>query len=167
MRCGARTTLPPACYAFMVRYLLYVSGLVIICRTAGSGQDVSLIEKTIQAQRWRQRIVLVYAPAEQQAAFRQQQQWLADEADGMAERDIRIIDVVAERISPADRTYLRTKLDVAANQFGVVLIGKDGGVKLRSDKPVSAQTLFATIDGMPMRRQEMRERSTGKPRAGN
>jgi len=36
----------------------------------------------------------------------------------------------------------------------VVLIGKDGGEKLRSAQPITAERLFATIDAMPMRQSE-------------
>jgi hypothetical protein len=36
-----------------------------------------------------------------------------------------------------------------------LLIGKDGGVKLRSSEPVSVKDIFGLIDSMPMRRQEM------------
>ena len=43
--------------------------------------------------------------------------------------------------------------------FRVVLIGKDGGVKLRQEEPISVADLFALIDSMPMRKQEMRQRS--------
>jgi hypothetical protein len=40
----------------------------------------------------------------------------------------------------------------------VLLVGKDGGVKLSSSSPLSASTLFGTIDAMPMRIDEMRRR---------
>jgi hypothetical protein len=40
----------------------------------------------------------------------------------------------------------------------VLLIGKDGGVKLRAEEPLPAAEFFALIDTMPMRRREMRER---------
>jgi hypothetical protein len=39
-----------------------------------------------------------------------------------------------------------------------VRIGKDGGDKLTSASPLDAARLFATIDAMPMRREEMRRR---------
>ena len=42
--------------------------------------------------------------------------------------------------------------------FEVLLIGKDGGVKLRRDKPVAAFEITALIDTMPMRQDEMRRR---------
>jgi hypothetical protein len=37
-------------------------------------------------------------------------------------------------------------------------VGKDGGEKLSSSKPLAAEKLFATIDAMPMRRDEMQRR---------
>lgn len=37
----------------------------------------------------------------------------------------------------------------------VILIGKDGGAKLRSEKPLSMAKLQETIDAMPMRQDEM------------
>ena len=39
--------------------------------------------------------------------------------------------------------------------FEVVLIGLDGGVKLRKESPLSKEDLYAIIDGMPMRRAEL------------
>lgn len=40
--------------------------------------------------------------------------------------------------------------------FQVLLIGKDGGVKLRRTAPVAASEITTLIDSMPMRRREMR-----------
>jgi len=39
-----------------------------------------------------------------------------------------------------------------------VLIGKDGGVKLRKPFPWSVRELSRSIDKMPMRQQELRDR---------
>ena len=44
-----------------------------------------------------------------------------------------------------------------AEEFAAVLIGRDGGQKLRSGSPISAEELFGKIDEMPMRRRELRE----------
>ncbi|RZK33884.1 MAG: DUF4174 domain-containing protein, partial [Hymenobacter sp.] len=38
--------------------------------------------------------------------------------------------------------------------FSVVLIGKDGGVKLAQTQPLAPENLFGTVDKMPMRKQE-------------
>lgn len=58
--------------------------------------------------------------------------------------------------STDDYDALRRRYGVSGS-FSVLLIGKDGGVKRRSDAPVTAASLFDQIDGMPMRRREMRE----------
>lgn len=44
---------------------------------------------------------------------------------------------------------------VPDRQPHVILIGKDGGVKLRDNKAFSNAVLFGTIDVMPMRQREM------------
>ena len=53
---------------------------------------------------------------------------------------------------------LRERLGLPADSFRAVLIGKDGGAKITAAAPIAPQRLFATIDAMPMRRTEMRER---------
>jgi hypothetical protein len=52
---------------------------------------------------------------------------------------------------------LREQSHVAANRFFVLLPGKDGSIKLRSERPVDAARLNELIDTMPARRIE-RER---------
>jgi len=39
---------------------------------------------------------------------------------------------------------------------GVILLGKDGGVKFKEPYPVKAETIFNLVDSMPMRRAEMK-----------
>ena len=59
-----------------------------------------------------------------------------------------------------DNEALRARFGVKAEEFAVILVGKDGGEKLRTDEVLSPIRLFATIDAMPMRRREMREGGT-------
>ena len=42
----------------------------------------------------------------------------------------------------------------------MLLVGKDGGEKLRTTEVPDLAAVFGLIDGMPMRREEMRERGT-------
>ena len=44
---------------------------------------------------------------------------------------------------------------IGDNAFSVLLIGKDGGEKLRVNEVPDLQTIYAVIDGMPMRSREM------------
>ncbi|MEO0602488.1 MAG: DUF4174 domain-containing protein, partial [Myxococcota bacterium] len=60
---------------------------------------------------------------------------------------------------PGDRASdLRRRFDVAPEAFAVILVGLDGGEKRREAEPLDAPGLFATIDAMPMRARELRER---------
>ena len=45
-------------------------------------------------------------------------------------------------------------LSISTNEFRLILIGKDGGIKLNSRK-ISLEEIFSLIDTMPMRQKEM------------
>lgn len=57
-----------------------------------------------------------------------------------------------------EQRRLRERYGIAEGQFAVILIGKDGGEKLRRLEHVPIETIFALIDTMPMRRREMQDR---------
>ncbi len=78
--------------------------------------------------------------------------------DGLAERNLVVMEAVG---TGPEATALRKRLRLPPEAFRAVLIGKDGGSKLVSEEPIPPQTLFATIDAMPMRKDEMRTRSSG------
>jgi hypothetical protein len=85
--------------------------------------------------------------------LKQQQLNLLEQAgSGIKERAIQITVVGRE-----SSLYTKYKLDKL--QFAVILIGKDGYEKFRSNKPVSVEQLFSIIDAMPMRRSEMNKRN--------
>ena len=44
---------------------------------------------------------------------------------------------------------------IGEDAFSVVLIGKDGGEKLRVNEVPDLRAIYAVIDGMPMRSREM------------
>tara|TARA_A100001035_G_scaffold153423_1_gene120857 strand:+ start:237 stop:569 length:333 start_codon:yes stop_codon:yes gene_type:complete len=45
------------------------------------------------------------------------------------------------------------------DDFNLILIGKDGGVKYNTNKPVKINKIFEIIDKMPMRMKEIKERN--------
>lgn len=47
---------------------------------------------------------------------------------------------------------------VSEDLFALILVGKDGGVKLTRNEPIALDRIFALVDSMPMRRREIRER---------
>ncbi|MVN76415.1 DUF4174 domain-containing protein [Hymenobacter sp. HMF4947] len=113
------------------------------------------LAQTLRASRWKQRVLLIGAPSATQADFQRQKTLLATEANGLAERDFQVLEVLYDQLSPADRQYWQQQLGQALAGFVVVLVGKDGGVKQTSARPLPPAALFSTVDKMPMRREEM------------
>lgn len=79
-----------------------------------------------------------------------QRELLSGHEAGIRDRDLEV-----EYFSGA--TEIRKRCGVAADEYAAVLIGRDGGEKLRASEPIPAEELFARIDEMPMRRRELRE----------
>ncbi|MEL7303636.1 MAG: DUF4174 domain-containing protein [Pseudomonadota bacterium] len=119
----------------------------------------------MSAYRWKNRPLLVFAPSNSAGALRRQSQLLNGKAAGLRDRDMVVVRVVGDRVSARggrgpglSAAALRKRYGVAPGGFRVILVGKDGGAKLSSGAPVSMGRVFRLIDGMPMRRQEMRRR---------
>ena len=105
--------------------------------------------------RWHYRVVVIFASEGNDRRIQEQNQIVDSHSHGFAERDIKVFRVIGGK--PAAEG-LREKLRTAEKGFAIVLIGKDGTVKLRKTDPLSAEELFRTIDKMPMRKDEMRQR---------
>src|SRR5690606_6181568 len=100
----------------------------------------------------------------------------------LAERDILIVrvqpkQVVVQRtgrgddgrnkevetlVEPALAEAFRKRFEVKADDFAVILIGKDGEVKRRSDLVLDAADIFSQIDAMPMRRAQNPDAKTSR-----
>jgi hypothetical protein len=113
--------------------------------------SLQLDQETLDQYLWKNRPVLLFAPSERDEAYRLQMDTLAANKSGLAERHI----VVLSDVSAPGGSQLREALQI--DGFEIVLIGKDGGVKLRSKTPLDVEKLYAVIDAMPMRRREMRD----------
>ena len=81
----------------------------------------------------------------------QQHTALQHDAAALRERDVTVQDMTPEAVRQQ-----RPELGGAPEAtFEVILVGKDGGGKLRRKEQVAASELTALIDTMPMRRSEM------------
>ena len=60
-------------------------------------------------------------------------------------------------LSPRETQALLRALELPPSDKGVlVLVGKDGGSKLAQRDPVDLRAVYAEIDGMPMRQNEVK-----------
>lgn len=98
---------------------------------------------------WRYRPLVIFAPSKSDADYIQQMSILEKSKAELADRDI----IVLSDTSPASKGHLRSQLNPKG--FEVVLVGKDGGMKLRQQKPLSSEALLSTVDSMPMRKAHL------------
>ncbi|MGV3616148.1 MAG: DUF4174 domain-containing protein [Fimbriimonas sp.] len=136
--------------AALVTVVAYAAG-----HQRGKGREGRL---NLARYRWKNRVVLVFAPHAEDPAFQEQMGQFAGEIDGVRDRDIVVLPILADgRVGTASRRdagMLARAHAVPKGAFRVVLIGKDGTTKRTDDRPVAVERLFDLIDGMPMRQQE-------------
>lgn len=110
--------------------------------------------------RWKKRVVILYVPAGAAGQLARQEQLFRSHDAELKERDVTQI-VVRSR---AENPEIAERFNFAGTGFALVLVGKDGGEKLRSGDVVSPEMLFRLIDSMPMRQEEMakRQRTSAK-----
>ena len=60
-----------------------------------------------------------------------------------------------QAIDADEARRLMDQFAIGDDAFSVVLIGKDGGEKFRVDEVPDLRTIYAVVDGMPMRSREM------------
>ena len=96
------------------------------------------------------RLIVVFANSKEDVRLQTQIEYLKIDPAALAEREI----VVLTDSDPAMDSLLRQKF--RPRGFTLLLIGKDGQVKLRKPFPWDLRALSRAIDKMPMRRQEIK-----------
>jgi len=112
---------------------------------------------------WQRRPLLVFAPTESDPRLVETMRRIEASRCGFVDRDMVLGRIVTDSTSTLDghvvgaeqAQRLRSAFGVGANGFSVVLIGKDGGEKLRVNDVPDLPAIYAVIDGMPMRGSEM------------
>ncbi len=104
---------------------------------------------------WLKRPIVVFADTPADPRFAEQIQLLERDLAALADRDV----VVLTDTDPGAMSPVRRQL--RPRGFMLVLIAKDGTVHLRKPFPWSVRELTRSIDKMPMRQREIRERRTG------
>ena len=130
------------------------------------GQAVAQGDFSLDRYQWQNRLIVLAAPSADDSRYAEQLRFLTGQERALNERDLIIIRLLSEgesragdtTLNRADAASLRKGLELPES-FQFLLIGKDGGVKHRSDQPVSAADLYSQIDAMPMRQREMRDSS--------
>lgn len=117
-----------------------------------SGSEVALEDFL-----WVARPVVVFANTDADPAFQRQMALLRERPEALAERDV----VVITDTDPEARSPVR--LALRPRGFMLVIIGKDGQVELRKPAPWDVREISRSIDKMPLRQQEIRDRGLTGP----
>ncbi len=102
--------------------------------------------------RWTDRVLVVSALRPDDPLLASQRQAFRAMRAGARERDLVLVEAVGDG---PDARGIRERLGLDPSAFQAVLVGKDGGAKLRSAGVLGPDALFPLIDAMPMRREEM------------
>jgi len=137
--------------------------LVVTVSSIGSVAEASEID--LSEYRWKQRLLFIFAPSATDTTWLALEKRLTQAALETEDRDMILFRIfengpsqAADKTLPAaDVDALRLRFGIETGRFTVVLVGKDGGVKLTAHRDVDLQSIFDLIDSMPMRRQEMRD----------
>lgn len=102
--------------------------------------------------KWLKRPLVVFADSAANPQYIQQMQLITDRLDALDERDVVVITDTDPDARSQPRQHLR------ARGFMVVLLAKDGTIVLRKPEPWAVRELSRSIDKLPLRQQEIRDK---------
>ncbi len=109
-------------------------------------------ETVLESFLWTARPIVVFADSPADPRFQEQIELLKKEEAILADRDV----VVLTDTDPDARSPIRTKL--RPRGFQLVLVDKDGVIKLRKPFPWTVREITRSIDKTPLRLREVEER---------
>ncbi|MFC7674275.1 DUF4174 domain-containing protein [Mycolicibacterium sp. GCM10028919] len=155
-------------YRMNRRIRLSALALVVLATIAALGSP-SAAAAELSDYRWTHRPLLLFAPTDDDPRLVETLSRIDASQCAFLERDMVLGIVLADgqstladqSISVDQAQRLSERYAIGGNAFAALLIGKDGGEKLRVDEVPNLSTIYAVIDGMPMRSGEMRADSSG------
>lgn len=128
-------------------------------------------ENPLEDYQWKHRILLLITDSDSEGRYQQQISALGELDSDFEDRKLLVVDVRTDKYSIRNRPKMSqmsnlwktnktmySQYGIKGKQFSVVLIGLDGGVKLRQAKVLERDQLFERIDAMPMRSAEIKNK---------
>ncbi|QYA09893.1 DUF4174 domain-containing protein [Agrobacterium larrymoorei] len=139
-----------------MKHLIIAAALMLLAPTPGvSMESLSQFE-------WKNRVLVVFGDSGD-PKIRSQLEAISTQKAELADRDMVVLHVdggdVRAFFGEAGKLNAReivAEASAPGDRFEAILVGKDGGIKLRSEDVVSAVELFDLVDRMPMRQSEQR-----------
>lgn len=148
--------------AFLISYAVI---LLIVLSIFGSRDVMSMVMDFDQF-KWKNRLLFLFASERNDPFFRDLRREISDRKSEVGDRDLVIFEILESGSSRMDTTHidprtaasLREHFDIQPKTFMLILLGKDGGIKLKRNDRVKLEEIFSLIDSMPMRKDEMRQK---------
>ncbi len=142
------------CMSFIAILLLVFAGIL-------PAQSNNPLEPFV----WKNRVILILHAPEKADLANEQLELLVKQMPDLNERQLVIgvavgvneLSIGGELLSANSSARLQQIYNPDGADFLLVLIGKDGGVKLRKSDLVTPQSIFDLVDSMPMRQSEMKK----------
>jgi len=142
----------------LMQTALALAGTMVLARTAAAVD--------LQPYRWNNRLILIFAPVQTDSNYLIVKERLSELRDEIDDLDIVLFHLFEDGESRVQDSplksggadSLRRKYQIKPGALTLVLIGKDGGEKMRQRNRANFNAIFSRIDAMPMRRQEMKQR---------
>lgn len=117
-----------------------------------------LFGQTLEEYRWKNRLLLILNPTGPETSLHPQIEAFSNYSEEVAERDLLIFVLRDNNLTDMKGSEIQMAAENLpySDYEGVVLIGKDGGVKLKEPFLVDPGKIFELIDSMPMRKAEIR-----------
>jgi hypothetical protein len=162
-----------SCCADLMRKGQIMFKAIMLAMTVGlivameSGPPAMASTPDLSQYTWKNRLLLLFAPDRSHPYFESLQQALMERrADAMV-RDLVVFEILASGTSRVDGAdidsntsrSLQERFQISPSDFSVILIGKDGGIKLKRGEQTNLEDIFGLIDSMPMRQEEIRDKS--------
>ena len=133
-----------------------------LCLLAVILTSTTTMAQNIDSFKWKNRIILLKDSHFNSVKLQEQLKALQSNLEKLHDRDILIFVLTDEAVFDTlkSKTKLQSRLIIEGfglKDFqGLILIGKDGGLKLKESFVVSPSTICNLIDSMPMRRAELK-----------
>lgn len=144
----------------MLRFKILVISMLLITISTVNAQKLS-------SHQWHDRLVIIIANDQSNQTLKDQVLELKTSQSGLSERRIMVYKAIPGKYQKGldqEKKWeisgeIYKKVKETSSDFEVVLIGLDGGIKLRRKELLKCHELFGVIDQMPMRRSEMNKKN--------
>ena len=116
--------------------------------------------------KWKNRLLFLFGEDASDPLFKNLQSQIVAQKAEVDDRDLIVFEVPAKGLGRMNTSILdrkeadsiRNHFAITGDEFSLILVGKDGGIKLKRMDQVDLREVFELIDSMPMRQNEMRQK---------